>query len=423
MQGTPCPQNATVRAGTQAHLWRQKLECEVDPGDEFLANGLGATGKLVLVTNSPQNLLDSVKQSGPMRFDSFMRTALYDPDSGYYERHLSQDPVGKSGDFITSVSVGPTFGRLLALWLSQSLKSWPGRTIPCLIEAGAHNGQLALDILQALNDLNGLDHIHRYLIVEPSANRRDIQYSRLHTFHDKVEWMKDIHDLGGQMEGIFLSNELYDAMPVRRLYWNRNLDTWSEWYVGIDQTGSGLDWHRSSAPVLDVPRVIADRLNLPSGVRQVIPDDFTIEVSPDAVEFHRKISESIGCGTLLTIDYGPLPGHWLIPSRPQGSLRGFRKHHHETNILNSPGSLDITADVCFDDLISVAQVHGWTHHSCKSQNHFLTHILQANSGMLTQGSPFWSQADGRRFLTLISPAFFGDKFKVLVQSRGIGSQP
>lgn len=358
-----------------------------------------------------------------MRFDAWMRHALYHPELGYYERHQSREPVGKNGDFITSVSVGRTFGRLLALWLSKRLKSWPGHKVPNLIEAGAHDGQLAMDILQALSDLDCLDLINKYLIVEPSPNREKNQHSRLHQFHEKVDWIQDIQDLGWDVEGIFLSNELYDAMPVRRLFWNRTNEYWGEWYVVMDPTGSGLDWHMSSDPAHDLPREIADRIILPREVRQVMPDGFTIEVSPEAVEFHRKISERIRIGAMLTMDYGPQPGHWLNPSRPRGSLRGFRKHNHETHILNSPGSMDITADVCFDDLISVSQIHGWTHHSCSSQNKFLTGILQSNQDMLGNNSSFWCQADGRRFLTLISPAFFGDKFKVLVQSRGIGFQP
>ena len=46
----------------------------------------------------------------------FMRRALYEPGLGYYER--SALPVGRGGDFYTSVSVGPVFGELVAFQLA-----------------------------------------------------------------------------------------------------------------------------------------------------------------------------------------------------------------------------------------------------------------------------------------------------------------
>ena len=55
-----------------------------------------------------------IRASGPMRFDRFMEMALYHPGSGYYAKTSGPSPIGRSGDFYTSVSAGPLFGRLLA---------------------------------------------------------------------------------------------------------------------------------------------------------------------------------------------------------------------------------------------------------------------------------------------------------------------
>ena len=64
-------------------------------------------------------LRERIERDGPLDFPDFMEAALYDPQLGYYARATSQ--VGRRGDFFTSVSVGPLFGRVLARRL---LREW-----------------------------------------------------------------------------------------------------------------------------------------------------------------------------------------------------------------------------------------------------------------------------------------------------------
>src|SRR5881392_4095353 len=95
---------------------------------------------------------EEIAQRGSITFARFMELALYCPVYGYYERE--QDTIGRRGDFYTSVSVGSLFGELLAWqfagWLerpsveAESQPDWPRRQI---VEAGAHEGRLAKDIL------------------------------------------------------------------------------------------------------------------------------------------------------------------------------------------------------------------------------------------------------------------------------------
>ena len=80
-----------------------------------------------------------------------MDLALYDPR----RRLLRVRPgaeIGKRGDFFTNVSVGPVFGKILArqfreMWLRLGR---PSRF--SLVEQGANDGQLALDILSTLDE-------------------------------------------------------------------------------------------------------------------------------------------------------------------------------------------------------------------------------------------------------------------------------
>ena len=71
---------------------------------------------------------------------------MYSPGIGYYAReHLS--PVGKEGDFITSVSTGPLFGTILASYLTKLRKELGSPSDYAVYEFGSHRGQLKRDIL------------------------------------------------------------------------------------------------------------------------------------------------------------------------------------------------------------------------------------------------------------------------------------
>src|SRR3954470_24999662 len=87
---------------------------------------------------------------GVIPFSAFMEQALYCPVYGFYEKE--GDIIGRRGDFYTSPSVGPLFGQLLAWqfaeWLAPLSRSGAGMARLHIVEAGAHDGVLASDILQ-----------------------------------------------------------------------------------------------------------------------------------------------------------------------------------------------------------------------------------------------------------------------------------
>ena len=97
---------------------------------------------------------EEIHKSGVISFARFMELALYCPETGYYE--TQKDIVGRRGDFITSVSAGSLFGELLAFEFAEGLEA-AGRGPAAeagdpkskggIVEAGAHDGQLARDIV------------------------------------------------------------------------------------------------------------------------------------------------------------------------------------------------------------------------------------------------------------------------------------
>src|ERR1035438_7591146 len=128
-----------------------------------------------------------IHKSGVLPFALFMYLALYCPVCGYYE---TKEDIGRRGDFYTSVSTGELFGQLLAFqfagWLEELRIANCGLRI---IEAGAHDGKLAADILNWLR-------VHRpklagnieYAILEPSPRRQEWQKETLKSF-SKVRWL------------------------------------------------------------------------------------------------------------------------------------------------------------------------------------------------------------------------------------------
>ena len=78
-------------------------------------------------------------------FAEHMEQVLYGP-GGYYSSGAARS--GKAGDYFTAPDVGPVFGRLLA----EIFRSWKDKLQAdpfTLVEAGAGEGRLAADILEA----------------------------------------------------------------------------------------------------------------------------------------------------------------------------------------------------------------------------------------------------------------------------------
>src|SRR6185503_7380610 len=115
----------------------------------------------------------AVKDAGVLPFARFMELALYCPNFGYYEQ-LEKSP-GRRGDFFTSVGTGPLFGELLARQFVAWLKTMPPGPKQ-IVEAGAHDGRLAADILRWLKDEQSkVFGTLEYWILEPSTRRRQSQ--------------------------------------------------------------------------------------------------------------------------------------------------------------------------------------------------------------------------------------------------------
>ncbi len=395
-----------------------------------------------------------------------MELALYCPVYGYYEKE--GDTVGRRGDFYTSVSVGRLFGELLALqftrWLREMEEPSEQRTLKPrvsidpsqigptaesavgslslpkkwqLVEAGAHKGELARDILSWLQEYEpGLARSVDYLIIEPSERRQDWQRQRLAEFASRVRWVRNLQecaavaaDLNGvpshgpAVRGVIFSNELLDAMPVHRLGWDPDKARWFEW--GVSFSHDRFQWTplvenrslgRSDLPEhLDPYSVLGQS---PSAeFSRGLPRGFTIEICPEASQWWAQAAAILQWGTILTLDYGFEDEEWLSPARPEGTLRAYYHHQLSPDVLSNPGEQDLTAHVNFSALRRAGESAGLKTQGLHSQEQFLTRIATA---ALRGDAGFgeWTAERTRQFQTLTHPNHLGRSFRVLAQSHG-----
>lgn len=351
-------------------------------------------------------------------FARFMELALYCPLCGYYEK--KKDTPGRRGDFYTSVSVGPLFGEMLAFQFTEWFSTLrPQPSTLHLVEAGAHDGQLAHDILIWLQARRTeLFQRTEYGIIEPSPTRQAWQRDKLAPFASKVRW-HDTHysALWSSDFAILFSNELLDAFPVRRLGWDAQRRQWFEWGVTLEQ--ARFVWTRLPGqfsisnfqfPIFTPPQLL-----------DFLPDGFTSEVCPAAETWWREAAENLPHGKLLTFDYGLTAEELLTPTRPSGTLRAYRHHRLADNPLADPGEQDLTAHVNFTAIQSVGESAGLTTDAFTTQAQFLTNIA-AKAWKPDSGFGDWTPEQTRQFQTLTHPSHLGRAFRVLIQSRA-GKQP
>ncbi|MGA3164223.1 MAG: SAM-dependent methyltransferase [Verrucomicrobiota bacterium] len=359
---------------------------------------------------------------GILSFARFMELALYCPVYGYYE--TKKDNPGRRGDFYTNVSVGELFGQLLAFQFAEWLegiktlnpqllgaakRSGDGSTFH-LIEAGAHDGQLAKDILNWLQSSRPkLFGQIQYVIIEPSARRQEWQKEKLAEFTSRVRWFTDIEGLklktrNSKLSGIIFSNELLDAMPVRRFGWDAKQKVWFEWGVAVD--GEKFVWakiHNSQFAIRN-PQLEA-----------ILPDGYTIETTPAAQNWWREAASLLQRGKLMTIDYGFTADEMFSPSRTRGTLRAYFRHRAGDDLLANVGQQDLTAHVNFSAIQTAGESAGLTTESFLTQPQFLTRILERTPKDKSFGE--WNASRTRQFQTLTHPEHLGRAFRVLIQSR------
>lgn len=344
------------------------------------------------------DLREKIRSHGSMRFPDFMAAALYSPGRGYYARHARQ--VGPSGDFFTSVSVGPLFGGLLA---RRFLKEWQALGAPSrwrIVEIGAHDGTLAADVLREISRLDPAAFAAlEYVIPEPLPVLQAAQRITLAAF--PVRFLTDIADLAADpLPGVIFGNELLDALPFHIIH--REDDAWLECRVTIGPNDA-FRWEIHE--IQDAALVAATEK-----LGDHFPDGYRTEVRTNFPDFLAPVIRALTTGLLLWPDYGFARPEFYDPARSVGTLRTFSNHRAGDDPLVTPGEIDITAHVDFTAFAEAAISLGCVPTTFRNQGSWLTEI--GRDWLLSQeGRP--DPVALRQFQTLTHPAHLGGNFHVL----------
>jgi SAM-dependent MidA family methyltransferase len=345
-------------------------------------------------------LVAIIRARGPISVASFMKRALYDPQDGYYTRAAQRS--GKSGDFYTSVDVSPVFGATIA---EQLVEMWRllGSGGFHLVEAGAGNGRLARDILDAAAARHpDFYACVRVTLVERSAAARAAQAATL-AAHAARAASSDTLPAG--VQGAIVANELLDALPVTIVQMTD--EGFAEVAVG-ERDGVLMEELR---PLLH--RDLA-------GVLPAVDPGQRIEIGCAASQWIGGAADSVARGFLLLFDYGYRPSAEYFRAHPEGTLMAYRSHRASGSTwLSDPGERDITAHVNLEAIQSAAEAHGLQTLGIVDQRDFLLSlglVDRLDAGADRRAT--WQHVAAR---TLIMPGGLGDTMKAMVFAKGMGA--
>jgi len=355
-------------------------------------------------------ICDRIREKGKIPFSEFMGLCLYHPIHGYYQ--TQGEKIGKDGDYYTSPSVHPVFGRLLGRQLRE-MGSLLGEETFWIVEAGAGRGTLARDILDSLAQESPLflERL-RYGIIERSSTFIKEQKMRLAPYGGRVDWfdLQEVQEAG--LHGCFLANELIDAFPVHRVLVKGG--KLLEIYVTEED---GVFHEALGKPCLEeIPRYFDDL-----GVR--LEEGQQVEVNLEANRWYDQVGRVLTRGFLMTIDYGYLAEDLYLSDRRSGTLLCYYRHTCSDDPYHHVGLQDMTTHVNFTGLIRKGESLGFHLTGFVPQYRFLLslgflgEIARQKEKNL---SPEESLMERLTMKHLILPdGGMGDTFKVLIQNRGI----
>ena len=324
---------------------------------------------------------------GAISFERFMELALYHPEHGYYRK---PGRIGTGGDFLTSPAIDPMFGWAVGAWCEWTWEAL-GRPHPfTIIEPGAGEGALATALLDWAEGRGGeFAEALRYIAIEPNAPGSD----------RRVEWREDAP--APAAAGVVLSNELFDALPVRLFEVQERGPV--EVYVRWD----GEAFVEARGPVATID-------GAPAAGR--------FEVSGRAHATMAAMCDLVERGAVLTFDYGyPVEELWA-DWRRQGTLLCFYRHTAHENPYLHVGEQDLTAHVNLSELELAMELAGMTAFGPATQAAFLT---EAGLGALVEDArddmpEYFAR---RRALQQLTDSAGLGRIRVLAGTRGVEGVP
>lgn len=354
-------------------------------------------------------IIDEINKAGDqLTFAEYMRLALYAPGLGYYSAGAQK--LGAGGDFVTAPEISALFGMALAKQCQQILISGAGNT---LFELGAGSGKLAATLLLELEQLQCLpDH---YLILEISADLRERQRAMIlekcpHIL-SRIQWLDGWP--AQPIKGVIIANEVLDAMPVHRLYFNA--DEIKEYYV--THQNDCFNWSlqtASSEELLQAAQKIQQHYLFHA-------QHYSTEINLLMPSWINRLSQCLDQGVILLIDYGYPRAEYYLADRCTGTMMCYYRHRVHDDPFFWPGLQDITTHVDFTGVAEAAVNAGLSVAGYNSQAGFLLGcgIMDCYQQMHESVDAIAQFNLQQQLKQLTLPVEMGEIIKVLALSRGV----
>ncbi|XP_033846371.1 protein arginine methyltransferase NDUFAF7, mitochondrial [Periophthalmus magnuspinnatus] len=359
-----------------------------------------------------KHLTSKIKSTGPISVAEYMREVLTNPVTGYYVRN---NMLGVEGDFITSPEISQMFGELIGVWI---ISEWMAAGHPeqvQIVELGPGKGSLTKDILRVLHQLRSVMggasvsvHLVEVSPVLSALQAQALTGSESHVTTEgeepvyrrgntpdglQVSWYKRIQDVPPGFS-VHVAQEFFDALPIHKF--QKTPRGWREVLVDIDP-----DRDEQLRFVLSPNATLASTTLIQPGERRE-----HVEVCAEGGVVLQHLSKRISerGGAALIADYGH-------DGTKTDTFRGF-KDHQLHDVLTSPGSADLTADVDFSYLRRCAG--GVACVGPVSQNSFLRNMgIDARLQVLLKNCPDLASRCQllRSYHTLMDPGQMGERFQ------------
>ncbi|WP_455465656.1 class I SAM-dependent methyltransferase [Bartonella sp. B39] len=346
------------------------------------------------MTTLKKKIKGIITRNGPITVSQYMALALTDPQFGYYQ---TQNPFGRTGDFITAPEISQLFGEMIGIW---TLASWNAHGCPqpfILAEIGPGRGTLMDDVLRTIQKLSttAFESAEVFLL-EISKKLAERQRNRLSSYQKQIHSIESFDQIPSKP--LFLiANEFFDTLPINQ-YIKINGE-WRERRITIDQNGEFT--------------FVADPRKFPSSCLQFydskVPDGTIFEHAPSRHQFMQYISNRLvqGKGSALLIDYGAADLAF------GDTLQALSKHRFR-DIFDAPGEHDLTSHVGFFFLKKIALEQGCFAEIFEQGDFLLKMGLLERAKHLGVGKSTTLQDKIRQDIErLVSPDQMGKLFKVL----------
>ncbi len=347
---------------------------------------------------------------GSISFAEFMHHALYAPGLGYYTSGSTK--FGEEGDFVTAPEVSSVFGHVLARQCAAVLAGVDGGAI---LEYGAGSGKLAVDLLEALADLDALPTAYRILEVSPDLveRQRSLVGERLPQLAHLVEWIDTVPDA---LRGVIIANEVLDSMPVERFV-RRDAGLMQ---LRVAAAGTGFRYVEVPAPD-NLAQTVA---GIEKDLGQPLPAGYLSEVCLATAPWIGGLAHALREGVVFLFDYGVSRREYFASDRSGGWLRCHFRHHAHDDPLVLPGIQDITAWVDFSGVANAAAAQGLEVLGYAPQAQFL---IGGGLDAVVAGLMSLSAAEqmelSRQVKTLTLPGEMGERFKCIALGKGTIERP